>query len=483
MAAVLTKRDIEQFGRYEFNGCNSSLAARLTNNFIKNNNRFEYLKKVCKEVLNDEFTNYNYYKVKQTVYFLCTDNYNFITNFIFELLKEKCLDIYKDFNSKVNNNNLSLSYINKSYEKYNKLVYNLKNKVLWYYDNSLVKKSTIHDNYSYIFLISKMSYYHYVFQNEYLNSSSNLFSFICLSINNNNYDISELIDFLSIYKTYRKMSYVKHFSGVTYDFKLENNNIFDLLGKSNTFIKKISYRINEKIISLSSDKNLEIPNKIETVIKELELIKFIEDRSIFYIYYYRLLSDRLLNKFINLKLEKRIVSHLNDNSYSYFRKIVLMIEDIKNSIFEKELYTQLTVKATSEKYSNIDISNLNRNIVNAKILKEFAWSDIFSENDSDNDNYILPSVLSAYTDIYNEYFKVRYPDRTFKWIWNYGFAIMETINNGKVFNFKVNMLQCFVLFHLNDNEKITATKLQSLTNIKYKVLGDIFEFISKYKAN
>ena len=49
------------------------------------------------------------------------------------------------------------------------------------------------------------------------------------------------------------MSYVKHFSGVTYDFKLENNNIFDLLGKSNTFIKKISYRINEKIISLSSD--------------------------------------------------------------------------------------------------------------------------------------------------------------------------------------------------------------------------------------
>ena len=140
-------------------------------------------------------------------------------------------------------------------------------------------------------------------------------------------------------------------------------------------------------------------------------------------YYYKLLSTRLLYNFTNIAFEKKIINNLRDNSNVIYRKIVMMIEDIENSISEKELYTQLTVKITSSNYPNINETDINRNIINAKFLRYYAWDDIFT--DFNDINYKLPLVLQPLVDIYNKYDKIRFPDRIFKWAYQYGYGILN----------------------------------------------------------
>ena len=140
----------------------------------------------------------------------------------------------------------------------------------------------------------------------------------------------------------------------------------------------------------------------------------------------------------------------------------MMVEDIKNSITEKELYTQLTVKVTSEKYKGINEKDIDRNIVNLRLLRYFAWDNIFTE--CNNYEYILPIEILPYIDIYNKYFKIRYPDRTFKWVFDYGHATIRSVFCS------VEYKNTFSLAILDNWKKRKVEKLYALSPLKNKII-------------
>ena len=136
MSILLTRENLCRFGIYKFTG-GSPIKNRNIYIYSNYDNPEEQFEKLCRDILdnNNNKNEYNYYKVKQLVYYLCINNYKNVTDILFKILKDAS-SVYGDLiMTKLNNNNLTIGYIVELYYEYINKVKELKSIALLYYDN------------------------------------------------------------------------------------------------------------------------------------------------------------------------------------------------------------------------------------------------------------------------------------------------------------------------------------------------------------
>ncbi len=159
------------------------------------------------------------------------------------------------------------------------------------------------------------------------------------------------------------------------------------------------------------------------------------------------------------------------------------IEDIQKSLADETvLHTKIDITVTPDsdkKYKGkVDISKINLKMLTPRIFRNYAWS--YSRTD-DNDHMTVPFDVAPYVDVYNQYYKIKYPYRELEWNFNYGTAVTKIKLGGKEYFLQLNIPQLFLLLQFNHHEKLTAIELASNLGLPMSKLGKILNTFLKAK--
>lgn len=158
------------------------------------------------------------------------------------------------------------------------------------------------------------------------------------------------------------------------------------------------------------------------------------------------------------------------------------IEDIQKSISDETIvHTKINLTVTPEsiiKYKGADLEKLNLKTLLPKVFRNYAWS--YSRSD-ENDCMTVPVDVLPYIDVYNQYYKMKYPNRNLEWNFNYGTAVTKVKLGEKYYHLQLNTPQLFLLLQFNHQEKITALDLASRIGLPMSKLGKILTSFLKTK--
>lgn len=479
MQLAITPALFESFGDINYlNSCQSN------RNFIRNASHDEEghldFKKICSNILLSE-TDFNLLEFHNLVFHITNKNTMKVSNLLIEVFDEVTQQIKNDIDKLVLSGSFTLQSFVNSYNTYltNSLILS---KYLTYFDNRVQINNS--SKYSYVGLIRKYMFYRNVINCQY-GDQGYLYEILRKLVESANMADEQTVNVVKqlfkMYSFYNRMS----FTPKKNKDELFNSQIDKLflasLGSNQEFVKTISHYLHNCIKQIKKSDKVSLDN-ISNLINLIST-NFTE-RDMFNMYYEKLLELRLLNNEYQVEVELELINNFckpKDNKI--IQNMLHKIEDIQKSIADDiVLHTKIDITVTPDsdkKYKNkVDISKINLKILTAKVFRNYAWSYSRSE---ENDKMIVPFDLAPYVDIYNQYYKVKYPHRNLDWNFNYGTGVTKVKLGQKHYYVQLNTAQMFLLLQFNQQEKITALELASNLGIPMPKLGKILNSFLKSK--
>src|SRR5438105_8409872 len=121
----------------------------------------------------------------------------------------------------------------------------------------------------------------------------------------------------------------------------------------------------------------------------------------------------------NTRIEEEMLL-TNPQNVGYI-KARYMISDITESETYNTFFREkVNIRSVSDKYKNINMDQLDRNMLSFKILNSYAWKHILNDNNA----ITLFPELNIYFDIIANIYKLKYPDRFLTCQYNKSTAII-----------------------------------------------------------
>lgn len=458
-------------------GC--QYAKKFVMNMTNNEDSHVVFKKNCLATLfGDDF---NILEFNNLVFHLTNANTILVAKLIVEVFDEATENIYKQIQKDMVDSKFTLESFTQYYNTYlqNSLVLS---KYLSYFDTKVIMNNS--NKYSYIGMVRKYMFYRNVINTTYTYQNTDKYMYEILRNNieqldmTQEYSITIVKNLFKMYSFYNRMSYiVKGNANELFNSKIDH--LFQSsLGNNHVFVKPISYHIHNRITQIkSSDDQLftNISNLIKLITNNFE------DRDIFNMYYEKLLEIRLLSDSCNLNVELALINNFSrpkDNNF--IQNMLNKLEDIQTmETDDKMLHTKVELQLTEPKYKNkLDVSKINLKILKTKVFRNHAWS--YSRVD-DNNEMIVPFDVAPYIDIYNQYYKIKYPYRKLEWNFDQGVGIIKIKLGEKYYNLQVNTPQMFVLLQFNEKQKLTAIELASNIGLPMSKFGKVLNSLIKSK--
>jgi hypothetical protein len=216
------------------------------------------------------------------------------------------------------------------------------------------------------------------------------------------------------------------------------------------------------------------------------------------------LNIDILNR--DLKLTKHfitVVSRIEQTNVNrYVNDMLIRIRnylfDLQESYYNNETYKKIKIRIESEKYKEQDITKLNRELTNFKMLKYnyrddsdniLARAHTFEtpETDAKNNNIVtdytnMSKNLVSYFDIYRSYYKTRYPDRELEYDLVDSTIIVKIKFNEKPYYIHMALIQYVVLDKIMQNpDGSSVQKISESLGIPLSKLNDTFNSLLKIK--
>lgn len=446
-----------------FNELNSTLLNNKLFNHFGNQNFIDE----CFKILDGNSNEVNQSKMSLLIRSVLNSDYDSIINTIIEIFKTYFLNIANKIQNSITENNFTLSFFVNLYSDTNKkcdiLIKNLNMIDKCIHSKNKHKYSTLSFIKNYIFYRIVLNKLYEFNDNHYY-----IYDLISKCEDYDSYAISDLIIVFKMHQYFYNISNLIKENQDKY-FNIELNNKFTLRN-DNLLLNKIMNCLNKKIELLliidTKTTNVDILlNEIRDLIKLGSEI--FSDKKLFFSEYDSKLVTRLLsgktNALHNADIENELLTSINyNNNKDGFIKIKQKISDIKNSIYYTDVYKNLNVTVTSEKYKNL----LNKNNVDIRVLGAYAW------NLKNNADIRLPSELQIHSDIFNKYYINKYPDRILNF--EYDKSLVEIkMQLGNVYKIRMNYSQYCVFATINNSGSINGIDISSQTNIPLTNLSKI----------
>jgi hypothetical protein len=507
--ALLTENNSDNIHFNNFNSINR-LKSGIKINFFpqknveKYNDGLKYILNTCKNILNGDNLNISYYKLRSITTYITDKNNSLIYDLIKNLCEDYCKNVTLNIKKILLKNGSLDELLTFIVERHNTLIFSfkfIKRNILWYFDSNTISKENLKKldykkknykylNFSVIDSIIQKCFFKYILNVRIRNNNSNeymsLYKIIENKIRDNNFEncLEKIIKIYNIAKynykfilaTCTKEVPMEKKTGISFNFckKLGNHSKFIIL-----LIKLVDGKIRQKKYD-----NLEFKKQEHS---ELELLTDIVDKDIIYLLHYKLMSNRLLNNHINVKSELNVigynyktisVNYLMDMKNTICRQMRTMVYDIKRSFHEQYVFNGLNIEIQQPRFIHYS-NSLNKKIFKIKMLSEFAWDKIIK--DYSNKEYILPTEIILYKQIYEKYFKLRYPEKEMKWLLMNGKSILELYFNKEKYLFETTNIQAIILLQFNNTTEIGMAQLEELTNIPKKEIYKILNCLLNIK--
>ncbi len=461
----------ENFGNVSYTGL-----CKL--NFIRDNitddeeDVYITFKNFCQAILKN--SDYNILAFHNMVFHLTNKNINKVSSVIVEVFNEYTNEIKCELEK-----NLTLQTFVKLYNRYL-----LSTATLMKHLSYFTSKVTINNNGSYEMILKQYMFYKNIINTVYTNENKYIYEILRKKVEEA--DMTDMDTVNIIKQLFRMYSFYNHFSNTPIKNKeqLFNSQIDKLfltsLGSNQEFVKTIVYYLHNtiKTTNVSDKKNISNISNLINLISEN-----FSEREMFNMYYEKLLEMRLIANEFNAELEFELINSFSrpkDNKI--IQNMIHKIEDIQKSLADETiLHTKIDLTVTpdsSKKYKGVDLTKLNLKTLLPRVFRNYAWS--YSRTD-DNDGMTVPYDVAPYIDVFNQYYKMKYPHRNLEWNFNHGTAVIKIKLGEKHYFLQLNTPQMFLLLQFNHQEKISALDLATNIGLPMSKLGKILTTFLKTK--
>ncbi|QKF93810.1 cullin family protein [Fadolivirus algeromassiliense] len=470
MTAVVDSTLFDNFGKVTYDPLSSGISTVVRDvTFV--DNKFELFRNLCESIINGS-DDYNVLLMHNLVFHLTNQNTKLVDDIVISVFDSYSKHIYDLISESIKTGNFKIKTFIDLYNMFYQNAQKL-SKQLTYFDNKVLSDNS--NKYSHVNMIRGYMFYKNVINMKYQyldNKEYYLYDILTKSIESGDGLINEILQLFKMYSFYIRLSYVVKANKDTL-FNSEINKLFLVtLGSNQTFVKTIMQYINNTLKSLYNK-----TNKSEADVLNIEeLIGLISnhflEKDMFNMYYEKLFESRLLSGEFDSDVEKKLLSKFKrpvDNGI--VQNMIYKLKDIEENNQDRINYNKLEITITSDKYKGkVNVSALDPKIVQAKLFRNYAWSHT---KENEKSEYALPFELQPYIDIYNQFYKVRYPYREITWNFNYGIGTVKLSLGGKQYLVQLTTPQMLLLLQFNNATEIPAVELAKNLNIPLSKLGSV----------
>jgi hypothetical protein len=311
--------------------------------------------------------------------------------------------------------------------------------------------------------------------NRYLNKMIDLI-IIEKIINNQNLwnELEQKNDYMDLHEISKIYNYFKNKTNVKFNIsdKMGNNYNNYIINKIFEDIKQTKEILDTKLFENKTKKiNKLIYNSFIISKEKINYLQLFLNMTQNY-----LLSDNNINYISNFINILNILTETNYEEHNIYRKMLKSINDIENSLYINNKIKDITIQLTSDKYKNLDFSNIPNNIENIKylILNKNIWN-------KNNIVHNLPLYLDYHYEIFNtysEYSKIS-KDRIYNLDIDKSMVSFEIETENNIIDLELPMSLFIVFKEIYENKEIT------FENLKIKTKNNILleEYIIKLLDN
>ena len=473
MTTLVDSSVFNNFGKISYQQT-STLGTDYIQDATYSDNRFDVLKQFCHNVLTLDI-DFNLLQLHNLVYHLTNQNPNSVDNVIIQAFDESTKQISEQLTESIKNNSFTITSFIELYKKYYTRTIKL-SKYLSYFDTKIIVND-IQSKYSHIGLIRTYMFYKNIINKKYTNLDNKeyyLYEIFNKSIEDNTVSMEEIIQLFKMYSFYIRLSHTSK-TNKEEMFNDEINKLFLItLGSNKKFVQTLTQYIHNNIKNLANDKN-KLSDQNKTIENNIgELINLVSnhflEKDMFNMFYEQLFEMRLLNTEVDFDLEKKLISKFKrpvDNKI--IQNMIYKLDDIAALKIDRTYYENIKVSITSDKYKNkLNVAKMNPKMINAKLFRFYAWT--YTRN-TDQDELTAPFELCPYIDIYNGFYKSKYPNRDIVWNFNHGIAVINLTLGLNTYTVQLTTPQLFVLLQFNEQAEIKASDLAINLGISMAKLG------------
>lgn len=439
--------------------------------------KFSMFKEQCISIMNGS-TKTNIIELHNLLFHLTNQNAKQVNDIIIEVFDAYTTSLSDELAKLIKSGNFKINSFIQLYNAYYQNAQTL-SKLLTYFDNRVFSNES--NKYSHIANVRSYMFYKNVINKKYCYIDTQeyyIYEILTKSIESNDGTIREILQLFKMYSFYIKLSYIVKTNRDTL-FNAELNKLFLVtLGSNQQFIKTIVQYINETIKSLVNKEDKTAISSIEELINLVS--NYFAEKDMFNMYYEKMFETRLLSGDFESEVEKKLLAKFKkpvDNKI--IQNMIYKLKDVEESISDRAQYNKLEITVKSEKYKDkINPESLNPKMVNAKLFRYYAWSHT---RDGDRNEMSLPFELSPYIDIYNQFYKARYPYRDVFWNFNHGIGTVKLTLGGKEYHLQLTTPQMFLLLQFNNSQEIPAIELAKNLDISLQKLGPILNTFIRAK--
>jgi len=435
-------------------------------------------KNLCESILDDKVDDINMLYFNNLLLDILSRDFGQVCSTVFEVLNNKTLQFREDLVDLCNRDALNLGIFTDMYKKFYYVTNNL-NRILWNYDRFIERK--INDkkikkrSYSQIGLFRDCLFYHNILNHKYpvLNGDSRyLYDIFNTKLRDINVTFKYILPLLNIKNYYNRLQYVIPESERAKIFNPElNSNFLNELGTNVHLIKDMVSIINTTMKTIDAKFDRDDKN-ITSIIEIIKVGSGLLIRDLFNICYEQSLEDRLSMDNPNIDLEGDMLKNFKTPDDNMFiSRMLSKLEDMKVSSDFNNKYKKVEVKISSNKFQNLDIDKLNRDIINVQLRRHGAWT--YSNDVDDHLEFNIPDELAPYIAIYDAFFNYVRPNKRINWNFNLGFATVSLDIGDSKYELKLTIPQLLLLLEFNEVEKVSAVEISHNMGIPLKNLSPI----------
>lgn len=442
-------------------------------NFVDFGDMVQEFKRMLKTILDSNYQRINLFQFNSLLFNLVNTNPEAAYSTLYELFDSESEKFYETLQKSISDNTFSLDMFVHNYREFYKRMIRL-NGPLHMYEESIKrdsKSNKSNKSNSDLNLMRSYLFYKNVINRKYNYNGEEVYLYGIISkiLETQKTTIQTILPLFKMKEFYGRLCYVSNDKNI---FNVEMDKDFLVtLGSNQLFVKSLVVYINNKIRELVSKNDTDNVRELEDIIT---LGINFNERQYFYIYYKKLLENRLLSD-THLQLEGKLVSifkKVRDKSEMDCKVINEMetkIKDIEASSENREVYMKLKIKIGADsKYKGLNIETFDRSVLHTNVLTFYAWENSKSLKFRD---YTVPIDVEPHIDIFLKYYNRRHPNRELRFNFSLGTAVVKLTLGDKLYHFKVSTPQMFMLLQFNDAERISAKQLSERMGIPIKIVG------------
>ena len=352
----------------------NNTSSEIFTGFIVNQNKTDnMLQNIFQQILDSKESDINYLQFYHSLlpYLVNVKTLKSLFEIIFKIYEQSTKNYGNNLHESIVNNNFNLDSICDYSNILHKFTSSIvkKYRLNKYLHNAKVLIASFH-KYNFVVNIINKNY-------QYNNKQyDNLYEFIVDQLDSTK--INELNKVIDLYEEYDILSQV---------MELERKDLKDILQQRNLLTNEIINNYNsildEKLKDLSkyieySDSNTDQVNErteqYDYVKNIMNIIKYSGNKEFIFEFKNKLRERILESK--NMFYEEKIIKYFNTNDFIHdYIQMTYMVNDIKSSLYLKQLFNKVYVICESDKYKNTYVSKNYLKSTCCKTLREFSWKD------------------------------------------------------------------------------------------------------------